>query len=309
MSIVLNLHEVHDPIWLENIVYFLEKNYHLVGLQELISSSGNSNGQKATCHITVDDGDKTFYNVIYPVLKKRKIPATIFVSPYLVINRLNFWFQEIASFDKRKLLKVIKEIMNIDESDIKNYSLFDVFKCLTIEQISEIINTYRVRYHHGKVPFQNMNLNELKEVEHSGLICIGAHTLRHPILANEEMHVAKNEILRSITDLEDLLGHEIISFAYPNGVPALDFGQREMEILKDCGCKYSFSTESGNFNSGSDLLSIRRYGLNCGDPVYYFKAKLLLGTQWNKLMKLKPRNEYRNRKAVRAIIKHHDENN
>ncbi|MCE5345218.1 MAG: polysaccharide deacetylase family protein [Bacteroidales bacterium] len=303
MGIILNLHEVHDPFWLENILCFLKKNYNPVRQTELTSLCKNGNEKKPICHITVDDGDKSFYKAIFPVLKKHMIPATIFVSPDLVINQRDFWFQEINGYEKQKLLRILSDVIDIDENNLNKFPLVDIFKCLTINLIWEVIDRYKMKYQPRKKPCHSMDVNELKEIDNSGLVTVGAHTLRHPILANEELTVSKNEIISSFTGLADILGHKIECFAYPNGMPVLDFGQREMDILKDYGCSYSFSTESGNFNSRSNLLSIPRYGLNCGESRLYFKNKLFFGAQWNKIMKLKPGNESRNRKAILRIIK------
>ena len=78
-----------------------------------------------------------------------------------------------------------------------------------------------------------MNLDEILELEKSDLVTIGAHTLNHPILQNESLETSRKEITDSIIELEKLLGHKIKYFAYPNGAKALDFGMREIDILKE----------------------------------------------------------------------------
>jgi peptidoglycan/xylan/chitin deacetylase (PgdA/CDA1 family) len=296
------LHEVQDHVWFEKTICFLKKKYGFIDLPELINLYKSGIVLKNTCHITIDDGDRSFYDVIYPVLKKHKIPATIFVSSDVAINHINFWFQEIIGYEKQKLLKIVAEVINYDLVDIKIFSVYHIFKCLSIDQIWEIINCYQKKYKPEKKPFQNMTVNELKEVDNSGLVNIGAHTLRHPILANEEMSVSKYEITSSITNLADILGHEINYFAYPNGLPILDYGQREIDILKDIGCTCSFTTVSDNFNSRSDLLNIPRFGVSSGDNGSYIRTKFLFNMYWNKIMELKPSNEAVNRRNLLKLI-------
>lgn len=302
MGVVINFHEVQDPLWFESTLCFLLKKYSPIHLPEMINLYNSGDVLEKTCNITIDDGDRSFYNVIYPVLKKHKIPATIFVSSDAAINQTNFWFQEIAGYEKQKLLVILSDVNEFSGIDLKKYSLFDIFKCLTIDMIWEIIYRYQRIHKPEKKSCQNMTVNELKEVENSGLVTIGAHTLRHPILANEEMSISKNEIISSLNNLADILGHEINYFAYPNGLPVLDFNQREIDILKDYGCTCSFSTVSGDFNIGSDLLSIPRYGLSCRDSTEYIKIKLFCGPNWNKIIKLKPGNESKDRKALLGVI-------
>jgi peptidoglycan/xylan/chitin deacetylase (PgdA/CDA1 family) len=302
MGVIINFHEVNDPVWFENTVNYLKRKYDPVQLPELISLFNNGSSLDRVCHIMVDDGDRSFYNVIYPILKKNKLPATIFVSPYAAANRVNFWFQEIVGYDKEKLLKIISEVADINVKSLVKYSLIYIFKCLTIDIILEIINRYQKVYMPDKKPCQNMSVNELMEIENSGLVTIGAHTLRHPILANEELTISKKEIESSITDLADILGHAIHYFAYPNGIPGLDFGQREMDILTNSGCTHSFSNESGNLNYSSSLLSIPRFSLTCMESLSYMKIKLSFGSKWNTIMTLKPGSEINNRKALKKLI-------
>lgn len=303
MGFLINFHEVRDSVWLESILCYLKAEYNLVNLPELIRLYKNEEELKNICHISVDDGDKSFYKVIYPVLKKHKIPVSIYVSPDVTINEVNYWFQEIIGYEKEKLLKILSEVIDIEVNYLKEFLLVNIFKCLTIDQIWEIINTYQKKYKPGKTHFQNMSVNELREVENSGLVTIGAHTLRHPILTNEEMTLSKYEITSSIINLADILGHEIEYFSYPNGIPLLDFGQRERDIVKDCGCICSMSTESGRFNLRSDLLNIPRYGIMDGNGIGYVKTKLFFGSHWNIIMKFKPGNESLNRIAIMKLLK------
>jgi peptidoglycan/xylan/chitin deacetylase (PgdA/CDA1 family) len=302
MSIVLNFHDVRDPEWFENIVRDLKKDYDTVSLRELTDLQDKGKDQKSIAHITVDDGDKTFYNIIYPVLKKNSIPATIFVSPDIVVNQVNFWFQEIIGYDESKLLDICSEVMNVNINDLKKFPLIHIFKCLKVDLIWDIINMYQKKYQTEKKQCQNMGIDELKEVEESGFITIGAHTMRHPILANEDPERSQIEITSSFKGLSGILGREINCFAYPNGEPGFDFTQREIDFLKAVGCQHAFSTESGNFDSNSNLYSIPRYGVSSGDGYSYIKLKLIAKSNWNKIMRLKPANEFSNRKTLSKLM-------
>jgi len=77
-----------------------------------------------------------------------------------------------------------------------------------------------------------MSESELKEAYDSGLVAVGAPTQNHPILANETEQTSRYEIQSSILELSDMLGTQVKYFAYPNGIPSLDFGEREIDVLK-----------------------------------------------------------------------------
>ncbi len=307
---IIYFHDIHDAKWFENIVIFLKKKYTMLGLDELFDAYNYKKQIRTFCHLTFDDGDTTFYKVIYPVLKKLNIPASVYVSPDAAVNQLNFWFQEIRGYEKQKLKQVASEIINFNIKKLDNYSIENILKSLNIDLIWEIINEYKKRYKPDKKQCCNMNKNQLLEIDRSKLVTLGAHTMKHPILANEEIRRAKNEIESSIYKLADLLGHEVNYFAYPNGIPTLDFGIREMAILDKYKCKLAFSTEEANFNLNSDRLSFPRATFPCGSfnsvrvrLFIKYRAKLLLGLYWEKLKDLKGENDISQRNKILKMIR------
>src|SRR4051812_40576414 len=107
MNKIVNFHVVSDPVWFEEVILFLKSRYKMISIQSLHEYMSGSVEAGNLCHITVDDGDNTFYENIYPVLKKHKVPASLFVSPKICEGKCNFWFQEISGYDQRKLREII----------------------------------------------------------------------------------------------------------------------------------------------------------------------------------------------------------
>ena len=62
-----------------------------------------------------------------------------------------------------------------------------------------------------------MSWQEITNLEKSGLIEIGSHTINHLSLPSQTSAVQRDEIIRSKKILEDKLGIKINSFAYPYG--------------------------------------------------------------------------------------------
>ncbi|PIT89392.1 MAG: hypothetical protein COU27_00655 [Candidatus Levybacteria bacterium CG10_big_fil_rev_8_21_14_0_10_36_7] len=82
---------------------------------------------------------------------------------------------------------------------------------------------------------QLINLSKNENIE------IGAHTISHAVLKNTTIEKVKYEVLGSKEMLEDMLGIEIVSFAYPYG----DFDNQAIEIVKNAGFKTATSTILG----------------------------------------------------------------
>lgn len=227
---VINFHDVYNKNWFEQTLLILKRKYTIISIRELDDFFYKGKTLQNTCLITVDDGDKTFYEVMYPVLLKLQLPAILFVSPKIITNKENFWFQEIRHFDKIRLNKIIFDYYH---TDLQAYTNGSILKNCSIHDIWEIIRTYKEQTNDQETKTYNMSLEQLKEVHQSKIVTIGAHTQNHPILKNEVDEKSKTEIQDSIDGLETLLQDKIYYFAYPNGTPDVDYTQREMSFLQE----------------------------------------------------------------------------
>lgn len=302
MNKILNFHLVDNPIWFENAVKLIKSKYRMVTIDTLIDYYEGKITLKNACHITVDDGDQTFYNFIYPVLKKHKVPASLYVSPKIFNEGSNYWFQEVEGYDDWILKQIIAKEKNIDPEKLKPYNIFNVLKAFDIQTIHQFLALYRTQTNTPLKQYQNMSIAQLREVDTDGLVTIGGHTMNHPILNNEDDQSATFEINESVKQLAKLLNHPIKCFSYPNGIPGYDFTQREQNLLIANGIKLTFSTEAKNFHSKNDLMSIPRIGVSNNESMLFLKAKLMLGQVWDNLKRIKSTGEYKHRKEIYNIF-------
>lgn len=285
--LVLIFHREESPTIFEDILIGLKRKYTLVSIQELEQIILEKKTVKNICHITFDDGEESFYNIVYPLLKKYSVPATLFVSPFIAFNKSNFWFQEIEEFDPIKFKTFILSKINLLESEFKTATYPSILKCLRISKIKELISDYQFQENLKISTFKNMTFEQILEVEKSKLITIGAHTQNHPILLNETDEKSHYEITTSIKELEKRLGHSIKYFAYPNGEEGLDFGEREVDILKKENISLAFSTEYDHLSYKMNRYKIPRMyfpqfaGLKSSNPILL--TRLLIGKKLNKL--------------------------
>ena len=302
MNKIINFHLVNDGVWFEKVVCYLKSKYVFI-LNEALSKFYDSHlSIKDSCHITIDDGDNSFYKVIFPVLRKHKVPASIYVSPKICIEESNYWFQEVFGYNQLDLKRIIADMSDVSVNSIMKYSSESILKTMQINQIHEIIKRYRKLTHTPEKLFQNMNVNNLKEVEQSGLVTIGAHTINHPVLKNEDDVTSKYEISESINELSSILNHEIKYFSYPNGIPGVDFSERERIYLRESGIQLAFTTESKNFSFSDDKTCIPRIGISNREKMLFFKTKMYLGSNWGTISRLKPNGEYKERKELIRIF-------
>lgn len=292
---IINFHVIKDIEWMESILLILKRHYNFATSDQLESYYYNNSKLKNVCHITVDDGDQSVYHHLFPLIKKHNIPISIYVSPNSVKTGRNFWFQEIRDYNYKNLLDCFN-----DQKDTKilynnEYQVHALLKSLKSEDIYGLIEYYQNRFN---IPFKErvgMNLDQILELKESGLVEIGAHSQTHPILKNESFDKSKLEIESSIDELSEMLGKRVKSFAYPNGIPGLDFTEREIKILESCKIKLAFTTEKRRFTKFDNPLSIPRNGISKGGSSFIL-IKLLLGNNWatlRKFLKGKQEMDYR----------------
>ena len=98
----------------------------------------------------------------------------------------------------------------------------------------------------------------LREFEDFG-IAIGAHTRRHPILANTPSPIAWDEISEGRRELQDLLGRPVDVFAYPNGKPGRDFTAEHVRMVREAGFAAAVTTSHGAASAQTDVFQLPRF--------------------------------------------------
>jgi peptidoglycan/xylan/chitin deacetylase (PgdA/CDA1 family) len=115
----------------------------------------------------------------------------------------------------------------------------------------------------GFINYQNyMTDQQIKEIAHSGLVEIGAHTIHHVDIKSVTPAEAENEVVGSKTYLETKYGIKVESFAYPYGA----FDDKIVQIVKNASFTSAVSDISGTTQSQSNLYSLSRIRVG-----YYFK--------------------------------------
>lgn len=279
MKKVFVFHEINNFSIFKKTISLISKNYKFTNLVDFINSY-----EKNICHITFDDGHHSFEKA-FEILKEKKIPSTLFISIDKILNKKNFWFQDIDYLKEKLNDKFNHEFNNffLIKKKNKSFKLYDYLKFYRIEKIDQFINLLIKKYNIN-VPLFNISLEKLNELSKENLLELGAHTVNHPILLNEENEKSELEIGKSIVNLSNFLNKQIISFAYPNGIKKLDYDNREKNILKKYGIKYAFTMNLNNFNIDKhDLLEIPR--ISFGNNYYKNIILFLLPHLYNKLSK------------------------
>jgi peptidoglycan/xylan/chitin deacetylase (PgdA/CDA1 family) len=99
-----------------------------------------------------------------------------------------------------------------------------------------------------------MTWDQVRELDRSGLITIGGHTLDHPQLASLSSDAQRHEILDSKIAIEAELGHPIYDFAYPYG----NYNQTTISLVMAAGYRTAVTTIAGSYQPPGSLYTLRR---------------------------------------------------
>ena len=302
MNSVLVFHSVTDGDSFEGIIEWLKGRYSLVPLASVAAFYAGTGSIDNACHISVDDGDRSFYDVMFPILQRHGVHASLFVSPKVCAERGTFWFQEIQGYSKSRLRQIASDVLDMPSASLGGFDLECVFKAMSLRQMNEVIYRYQQSTGTPRKGGQNVCVSELKEMAATGLVSVGAHTMNHPILRNEDDATCEYEIGESVKQLSIMLGSPVRHFAYPNGIAGLDFGAREGRVLQRSGIEMAFTTESRHLSNSDDALRIPRLAVSDKESLMVLKAKMTLGSTWNVLKKVKPSGEYAERQRLSRAL-------
>lgn len=173
------------------------------------------------------------------------IRKSLNITPYVFENQLETLKSEGYTFitpvyladviDGKKILPPKPIILSFDDGYLGFYD--NVLPLLQKHKIKAVV--YVISGFLDKPNF--MYSWQVHEVQRSGLVEIGAHTVNHVYLKGVSKDITEYEISQSKKVLENLIGAPVVSFAYPSGA----FDIQAEEVVKKAGFTTSVSTIPG----------------------------------------------------------------
>jgi len=265
----------------ERIITFLTKYYNVISLSDYLNLGDRKNKiTKNSVLITFDDGYKDIYENGFSILKKYKVPATVFLTSSFIGSNNLFWWDHLYALCKNctvnsSLQKLPNEVYS-KHIQKKLYTIFAIDKKERNQLIWSLITelqdynhselqllmddlTKRFDYDLDVLKKENKmlsweNIRELKTVG----ITFGSHTRSHLFLNGSlSKDVVHDEVHGSKLDIEDNLNSEVFAFAYPGG----KISQRLKEIVKKNGYKVACTQRPGINSKEEDIFALKRINI------------------------------------------------
>jgi peptidoglycan/xylan/chitin deacetylase (PgdA/CDA1 family) len=254
---------------LDEQLAYLKAHYRIVPLSELVGYlTGGGATPPGLAAITIDDGYSDAYQIAYPLLRRHKAPATVYVVTEFVEGRAWLWTDKMrfltSRADSQELLTSINgDTLRLRLGDDRSRRraaerINSALKQLDDHAKNEAINLIAAALG-VRVPetpsdeFASIDWQQACEMDANG-VEIGSHTLTHPILTKVDEPRLLRELSESRTQLESKLKRRIEHFCYPNG----NYDHRVRSEVAKSGYVSAVTTVSGLSKAGDDLLSLRR---------------------------------------------------
>lgn len=291
----MTFHGVPSGAWLRRALETIGRWYRFVEVGEVRDFFAAGARFNSGCLVTFDDGERSFADEALPVLAALGVPAVLFVSPGVLSGGGNYWFQDLrtlrAQVGDDAIRRTAAAQLGVPAEQVASHGVLALLKSLRLERIRRLLDDLAAA---NDVRFDqrwNLTLDEVAALDRHPLVTIGAHSMHHPILANETDDVAEEEIAGSVAALQALLGRPVDLFAYPNGARRLDYGGREQKLLRACAVRLAFATDSGFYNARTDPLAIPRAALSGHERGREIQARLAAVPVWDRLRTGRERSE------------------
>jgi peptidoglycan/xylan/chitin deacetylase (PgdA/CDA1 family) len=258
-------------------IEFLLKYFEPISLQNLIEIiHQKKNPKRDVFHLTFDDGYKEIFDVVAPILKNKRLPATFFITKNFVDNltmgprhKASILIDKILScqqngkFPKRLALH-FEDIGILPKNLKKNIFFISAKNASTLKRIAEVINVDFGHYLEMEKPF--VSSENLKNLVKNGFT-LGGHGIDHKHFSGLSLDQQIDQTNESINFLDYNFGIDCKTFAFPysdygvsnkflkkmqNDVD-LFFGTSAFMIEDSRNIYHRFSGENGRYNLKNSL--------------------------------------------------------
>lgn len=276
--IILNYHRAQGNLAAQ--LRYLKKQYQIVSLEKALSAMADQSGtifakgRRLPVVVTFDDGYLDNYTYAFPLIQQLQIPVTIYIPPgYIESGACFWWLAPERLVQNATVEKVVLEgqiyslqqpaerwqlIQAIDRTLRNAPSVAERDRRLTL--MKEALGSTLPGRDELTVPDEAlpMSLEQMREMDASGLVTFGAHTMYHPVLAalTEEAEV-RYEISESRSRLEVMLGHPVHTFAYPIG-RRQHLSSYSVQVVRDAGFTSAVTTLEECVYPSTDLYLLGR---------------------------------------------------
>lgn len=215
--------------------------------------------------LTFDDGYRDNLTLAAPLLRRYRMPATIFLVPGLLDRTVHAWWERLGWAVSQATAPAVTyggtdyPLTTAEDRNVAQRTIENDVKSLSHTARAELIEDLVDRL----APRGTYDADELfldwdsaHTLPAAGLT-VGSHTLEHPILARETAHDQRYSLRESKRLLEDKIGVEASVLAYPNGTRN-DYDTTTLAEVESAGYSYAVTTWGGAVGPATPPFEVSR---------------------------------------------------
>lgn len=287
--LVLNYHRIGNPALdpfdpavfsatesqFDDQVSYLKRRASLVTLEEAVAfASGSIREPRARCRVllTFDDGYLDNYQSAFPILRSHGVQGVFFLITSLVGSSEVPWWDRVAwllrKARRRRFTLHYPADLPVDlDRDGLPLSLRDVLRLhkrpgnTDPQRFLDELQDAAASPALPAAERRFLNWDEAREMVAGGM-AIGSHTHSHIVLSQLSPGDQHHDLARSRSILQQQLGVEAETLAYPVGKPAT-FSQHTQQLACDSGYRAAFSFHGGvNLHGRTSRYDIKRVAVD-----------------------------------------------
>lgn len=221
--------------------------------------------RRAAC-ITFDDGYPDWLTGVAPLLRRRNLHATFFITSGQ-FDGVPLWHERILAavralpgtqLDLGLPFLPGQAVATVAERAWQVQRLEQELKYLTLQRREQILQHLEVAAGVQMADVPVMTEAQLRDLHGQGF-GIGGHTALHPILDYCSAQEVQNEVGGARERLQAIVRGPVNGFAYPNGRPYADFSRLHVEAVRRAGYRYAVTTHWGVASVATSLFQIPRF--------------------------------------------------
>jgi peptidoglycan/xylan/chitin deacetylase (PgdA/CDA1 family) len=235
-------------------------------LSDLLRIAGERHSaRRLGLSVTFDDGYQDNLTAAVPLLERRGVPATVFVTACILDGARSMWWDELATLVISPETTRSHPSWTLSSADDPTPE-HELYRRLhrSIRRTSSarrevILSDLRASARTRCSPtYPLLTADEVSTLSDNDLIEVGGHTINHPHLASLSAADQYEEIAGGRSNLGRLLGRLPRSFAYPFGTP-LDYNRHSVRAVARAGFLVGCANFSSRVGRRSPRLELPRF--------------------------------------------------
>jgi peptidoglycan/xylan/chitin deacetylase (PgdA/CDA1 family) len=259
---------------------YLRQHYRPVGIDEVLRAHRQHRSLPPdSVLVTFDDGYRDNHQIALPILRRHGIPALFFITTGYLTDRRLFWWERVSHHIRASAAPEMR--LDYPRPEVIDMST-PVAKVNAKRRLNRIIKDHYAldleRFLDGVTKACGLSWNEdesrrlgdralmtwddVRALRAAGM-GIGSHTSSHRVLQTLAPSDLTHELRVSREVLEDQLGAQVTTIAYPVGKPVTAF-PAVRQALADAGYELGFTTRPGmnRLLPAEDRFDLRRISVD-----------------------------------------------